>query len=72
MRESGPIFTENVPEAVAPPSEVKATAKVVTPCKLGARVFTGSTVKTQLLAPEPRFTAILSASTPVASAQVTV
>ena len=50
-----------------PPSDVSSTEKVASPCKLAARVFTGSTVNLQLLAPEPRVTVIFLASTPVAS-----
>ena len=69
---SGPIFTVNVPVSVSPPEEVNGTVKVVSPCKPTARVFTGSTVKVQPLAPEPRVTVIFLASTPVASAQLMV
>ena len=46
---SGPMLTVNVPEAVAPPVEVNATVKVVSPWEPEARLFTGSTVKVQLL-----------------------
>ena len=64
---SGPIFTVKTPLAVAPPDEVNGTEKVVSPCEPTARLFSGSTVKAQLLA--ARLTAIFVASTPVASPQ---
>ena len=72
MVESGPMLTVKVPVVVVPPVEVNSTEKVVSPCALEERVFTGSTVKVQLWAPEPRVTVILLVSTPVALAQPTV
>ena len=69
---SGPMSMVKVPSAVSLPVEVNTTENVVSPCKAGARVSTGSTVKVQAFAPVPRVTVILLASTPVGSAQVTV
>ena len=65
-------MTVKVPVVVVPPVEVNSTEKVVSPCALAERVFTGSTVKVQLWAPVPRVTVILVESTPVALAQPTV
>ena len=69
---SGPILTVKVPEAVAPPVDAYATEKVVSPCEPTTRLSTGSTVKEHPSPVELRVTVILLASTPVASAQVTV
>ena len=69
---SGPMLMVNVPLAAAPPVEVYGTAKVASPCEPTARVSTGSTVKEHPLPEELRVTVILLASTPVASAQLTV
>ena len=66
---SGPMFTVKVPLPIAPLEEMKATLKVVSPCKPAAKVSIGSTVKLQPL----RVTEVsLVLSTPVALAQVTV
>ena len=66
------MFTVNSPVSVSPPEEVNNTLKVASPCEAAARLFTGSTVKEQALAPVPRVTVILVVSTPVASPQVMV
>ena len=76
MSVSPPILTVKVPVAVSPPVDVKATEKVVSPCKPAARVSIGSTVKVQPLSVwlgVLRVTEVsFVLSTLVASAQVTV
>ena len=56
--ESGPIFTVKATSKVWPPVEVRGIVKVVSPCKLLARVSIGSTVNVQLCllytSPSPR------------------
>ena len=68
MLESGPIFTVTEPVVLWPPLETRGIVKLASPWLAGVKASTGSTVKEH---PE-RVTAILLASTPVASPQVMV
>ena len=65
MAESGPMLTEIVPVAVAPPSDVYGIVKAVLPVAAAAL---GVRVKSQLL-PVCETEASLLASKPVASPQ---
>ena len=71
MLESVPTSTVKVPGSSSPPAEVKSTVKVVSPCKFGAKLSMGSTVKLQLPA-DSCVTATLLVSTPLRLEQVTV